>query len=159
MMARGQQEYRKPEERSLADLMVGHRVILQYLVGPKLDPDNPDEEVRGQPEAVTGAYWLHASSRTGIEISRSLSAEATDLFFVPWSSILMLNGVSRRELEVEAGESFAIDRQELLERLGDPQAKEDSDVGLDARRYLTYNPDDEEVRQALKQLPRSYQFP
>jgi hypothetical protein len=159
MMARGQQEYRKPEERTLADLMVGHRVILQYLVGPELDPDNPDEEVRGQPEAVTGAYWLHASSRTGIEISRSLSAEATDLFFVPWSSILALNGVSRRELEDEAGESFAIDRQKLLERLGDPQAQEDSAVGLDARRYLTYNPNDEEVRQALKQLPRSYQFP
>jgi hypothetical protein len=159
MMARGQEQYRKPEERTLADLMVGHRVILQHLVGPKLDPDNPDEEVRGQPEAVTGPFWLHASSRTGIEISRSLSAEATDLFFVPWSSILMLNGVSRSELEVEAGESFAIDRQKLLERLGDPQAQEDSGVGLDARRYLNYNPDDEEVRQALEQLPRSYQFP
>jgi hypothetical protein len=158
MMGRGQEEYRKPEERTLADLMVGHRVILQHLVGPKLDPDNPDEEVRGQPEAVTSAYWLHTSSRTGIEISRSLSAEATDLFFVPWSSILVLNGVSRSELEEEAGESFAIDRQKLLERLGDPQAK-DSGVGLDARRYLNYNPNDEEVRQALEQLPRSYQFP
>jgi hypothetical protein len=152
------EEYRRPEERTLADLMVGHRVILQHLVGPKLDPDNPDEEVRGQPEAVTGHFWLHTSSRTGIEISRSLSAEATDLFFVPWSSILVLNGVSRSELEEEAGESFAIDRQKLLERLGDPQAK-DSAVGLDARRYLTYNPNDEEVRQALEQLPRSYQFP
>ena len=107
---RGQVEYRKPEERTLADLMVGHRVILQHVVGPKLDPDNPDEEVRGQPEAVTGAYWLHASSRTGVEISRSLSAEATDLFFVPWSSVLMVNGESRREFEEEARESFAIDR-------------------------------------------------
>jgi hypothetical protein len=152
------EEFMRPEERTLADLMVGHRVILQHLVGPKLDPDNPDEEVRGQPEAVTGAYWLHASSRKGIEISRSLSAEATDLFFVPWSSILVLNGVSRSELEEEAGASFAIDRQKLLERLGDPQAK-DIDVGLDARRYLSYNPDDEEVRQALEQLPRSHQFP
>jgi hypothetical protein len=45
-----------------------------------------------------------------------------------------------------------------MERLGDPQAQ-DSDMGLDTRRYLSYNPDDEEVRQALKQLPRSHQFP
>jgi hypothetical protein len=152
------EEYRRPEERTLADLMVGHRVILQHLVGPKFDPDNPDKEVRGQPEAVTGAYWLHASSRIGIEISRSLSAEAVDLFFVPWSSVLMLNGISRGELEEEAQESFAIDRQKLLERLGDPQPK-DRNLGLDARRYLSYNPGDEEVRQALEQLPRSYQFP
>ncbi len=157
-MGRRQEEYRKPEERTLPDLMVGHRVILQHLVGPKFDPDNPDKEVRGQPEAVTGAYWLHASSRIGIEISRSLSAEAVDLFFVPWSSVLMLNGISRGELEEEAQESFAIDRQKLLERLGDPQPK-DRNLGLDARRYLSYNPGDEEVRQALEQLPRSYQFP
>jgi hypothetical protein len=65
------EEYRSPEERTLADLMVGHRVILQHLVGPELDPDDPDKEVRGQPEAVSGAFWLHASSRIGIEISPS----------------------------------------------------------------------------------------
>jgi hypothetical protein len=138
--------------------MVGHRVILQHLVGPKFDPDNPDKEVRGQPEAVTGAYWLHASSRIGIEVSRKLSGEASQIFFVPWSSVLMLNGVSRGELEEEAQESFAIDRQKLLEQLGGSQPK-DRDLELDARRYLSYNPGDEEVRQALEQLPRSYQFP
>jgi hypothetical protein len=70
-MGRRQEEYRRPEERTLADLMVGSRVVLQHLVGPKLDPDNPDKEVRGQPEAVSGAFWPHASSRIGIEISPS----------------------------------------------------------------------------------------
>ena len=152
------EEYRSPEERTLADLMVGSRVILQHLVGPELDPDNPDEEVRGQPEAVTGAYWLHSFSHLGIEVSRKLSGEASQILLVPWGKVLMLNGVSRGELEEEAQESFAIDRQALLERLNDPHPG-DRSLGLDARRYLSYNPRDEEVRGALEGLPREHMFP
>jgi hypothetical protein len=155
---RRREEYRKPEERTLADLMVGHRVILQHLGGPELDPNNPDEEVRGQPEAITGAYWLHGISQQGLELSRSLSGEASQIFLVPWGNVLMLNGQPRGELEEEARETFAIDRQELLDRLGDPQP-EDRNLGLDARRYLSYNPNDDDVRGALERLPRERMFP
>jgi hypothetical protein len=152
------EEYMRPEERTLANLMVGHRVIIQRLVGPKLDPDNPDEEVRGRPEVVTGTYWLHASSRTGIEISRSLSGEGAEISLVPWSSVLLLNGLSRSDLEQEARERLVIDRQSLLDRLNDPHP-EDKELGLEARRYLTYNPRDEEVRGVLAGLPREHMFP
>jgi hypothetical protein len=152
------EEYRRPEERTLADLMVGHRVILQHLVGPKFDPDNPDKEVRGQPEATTGAYWLHSISGVGIEISRKLSGDASQIMLVPWGNVLILNGVTRGELEEEARERLVIDRQALLERLNDPHP-EDRSLGLDARRYLTYNPRDEEVRGALEGLPREHMFP
>ena len=150
--------YRRPEERTLADLMVGSRVIVQYMVGPEPDPTNPDEEVRGPPEAITGAYWLHSISQVGIEVSRTLSGEAADIFLVPWGSVLVLDGALRGDLEESARERLASDRQELLERLKDPQT-DDRDLGLDARRYLSYNPDDGEVREALGQLPREHLFP
>jgi hypothetical protein len=151
-------EYRSPQERTLADLMVGTRVIVQYMVGPKPDPDNPDKEVRGQPEAITGAYWLHSISQVGIEVSRELSGEAAEIFLVPWSSVLMLDGAVRGDLEEAARERLAIDRQQLMERLKEPQP-EDRDLGLDARRYLSFNPEDGEVREALGQLPREHLFP
>ncbi len=157
-MGRRREEYRQPEERTLADLMVGHRVILQHMIGPEPDPDNPDREVRGQPEAVTGAYWLHAISHVGIEISRELSGEAFEILFVPWGNVLVLNGLSRGELVEEARKTLTMDRQELLDRLGDPQP-EDRNLGIDARRYLTFNPKDDEVWEALKRLPGEYQFP
>jgi hypothetical protein len=157
-MTTRREEYRSPEERTLADLMVGHRVILQRLVGPELDPDNPDEEVTGQPKVTTGAYWLHSISGVGIEISRSLSGEASQIMLVPWGNVLMLNGVTRGELEEEARERLVINRQALLDRLNDPHP-EDRSLGLDARRYLTYNPRDEEVRGALEGLPKEHLFP
>ncbi len=152
------EEYRSPEERTLADLMAGSRVIIQYMVGPELDPDNPDQVVRGQPQAVTGAFWLHSISGVGIEISRSLSGEGSQIALVPWGSVLVLDGRARAELEEEARERLVIDRQALLERLGDPHP-EDRELGLEARRYLTYNPRDEEVRGALEGLPREHMFP
>jgi hypothetical protein len=133
------EEYRQPEERTLADLMVGNRVIVQHMVGPDADPDRPDEEVRGQPQAATGAFWLHAISSQGIELSRSLKGEGSEVFLVPWASLLVLDGRPRGELEQEAREAFAIDREGLLERLGDPQ-QDDRNVGLDARWYLSYTP-------------------
>jgi hypothetical protein len=152
------EEYRSPEERTLADLMVGSRVIVQYMVGPELDPDDPDRVVKGQPEALTGAFWVHSISGVGIEISRSLSGEGSEIALVPWGNVLLLDGRARTELEEEARERLVIDRQALLERLNDQQP-EDRSLGLDARRYLTYNPRDEEVRGALEGLTRERMFP
>jgi hypothetical protein len=150
--------YRQPEERTLADLMVGHRVILQYTVGPEPDPDDPDREITGPMRARTGAYWLHAVSNQGLEISRTLAGEEAGIFLVPWGGVLVLNGVPRVELEEEARRKFAIDRQKLLDRMGDPQ-EGDANLGLDARRFLGFNPHDEEVRAALGRLPREYLYP
>ncbi len=157
-MGRMREGYRRPEERTLADLMVGHRVVLRRAVGPEPDPDDPAREVTGPMQAKTGAYWLHAVSNQGLEISRELTGEAAEIFLVPWGGVLMLNGVARGELEEEALRKFAIDRQKLLDRLEDPQ-EGDADLGLDARRFLGFNPHDEEVRAALGQLPREYIYP
>src|SRR3712207_7926215 len=76
---------------------------------------------------------------------RSTLFPYTTLFRSPWSSILVLDGLARGELEREAGERLAIDRRALLKRLRDPRP-EDGDVGLEARRYLTYNPDRKSTR-------------
>ena len=84
-MGRRREEYRRPEERTLADLMVGHRVVLQRTVGPDPDPDEPDREVRGPLEAKTGAYWLHAVSQQGMEVSLGLTGEAAEIFLLPWA--------------------------------------------------------------------------
>ena len=54
-MGRSREGYRQPEERTLADLMVGHRVVLQYAVGPEPDPDGPDRGITGPTRARTGA--------------------------------------------------------------------------------------------------------
>jgi hypothetical protein len=40
----------------------------------------------------------------------------------------------------------------------DPQEWDDN-LGLDARRFLGFNPHDEEVRVALGRLPRGYIYP
>jgi hypothetical protein len=42
--------------------------------------------------------------------------------------------------------------------MGDPQ-EGDADVGLDARRFLGFNPHDEAVWAALGRLPREYLYP
>jgi hypothetical protein len=152
------EEYRRPEERTLADLMVGSRVIVQYMAGPEPDPDDPDQVVRGQPQALTGSFWLHAISGMGIEISHSLTGEGAELFLVPWGNVLVLDGAARGELEEEARGRLVIDRQALLDRLNDARP-EDRSLGLDARRYLTYNPHDEEVRGALEGLPKEHLLP
>ena len=157
-MGRIREGYRQPEERTLADLLVGHRIVLQYAVGPEPDPDDPSREIRGPMEAKTGAYWLHAVSNQGLEVSRELAGEAAEIFLVPWGGVLVLNGVPRGELEEEALRKFAIDRQRLLDRLADPQG-EDANLGLDARRFLGFNPRDEEVRAALERLPRERLYP
>ena len=157
-MGRSREGYRQPEERILADLMVGHRVVLQYLVGPEPDPDDPGREVTGPTRARRGAYWLHAVSYQGLEVSRELAGEAAEVFLVPWGGVLVLDGVPRGDLEEEALRKFAIDRQKLLDRLGDPQER-DASLGLDARRFLTFNPRDEEVRAALERLPRERLYP
>jgi hypothetical protein len=157
-MGRMREGYRQPEERTLADLMVGHRVILRYAVGPEPDPDDPSREVTGPMQARTGAYWLHAVSNQGLEISRELTGEAAEIFLVPWGGVLVLNGVPRGELEEEALRKFAIARQKLLDRLDHPQ-EGDANLGLDALRFLGFNPRDEEVRAALERLPREYLYP
>jgi hypothetical protein len=157
-MGRMREGYRQPEERTLADLMVGHRVVLRYAVGPEPDPDDPGREITGPVLAKTGAYWLHAVSYQGLEISRELAGGESEIFLVPWGGVLLLNGVPRGELEEEALRRFAIDRQKLLDRLEDPQ-EGDADLGLDARRFLGFNPHDEEVRAALGRLPREYLYP
>ena len=150
--------YRHPQERGLADLLVGHRVVLQYAVGPKYDPNDPGREVTGPMQARTGAYWLHAVSQQGIEISRTLAGESAEIFLVPWGGVLVLNGVPRGDLEEEALRHFAIDRQKLLDRLDNPQ-EGDATLGLDARRFLGFNPGDMEVREALGRLPREHLYP
>jgi hypothetical protein len=157
-VGRMREGYRQPEERTLADLLVGHRVILQYAVGPEPDPDDPDREVTGPMQARTGAYWLHAVSHQGLEISREVAGEAAEIFLVPWGGVLVLNGVPRGELEEEARRRFAIDRQKLLDRLNDPHER-DVNLGLNARRFLGFNPYDEEVRAALGRLPRECLYP
>src|SRR5918998_977536 len=116
-VGRTREGYRQPEERTLTDLMVGHRVVLRYAVGPEPDPDDPDREVTGHLLARTGAYWLHAVSYHGLVVSR-----------------------------------------ELADRLEDPQ-EGDANLGLDVRRFLGFNPYDEEVRAALGRLPREYLYP
>jgi hypothetical protein len=50
------------------------------------------------------------------------------------------------------------DTRRPLDRLGDPQ-EGDADLGLDARRFLGFNPHDEEVGAALGRLPREYLYP
>ncbi len=157
-MGRMREGYRQPEERTLADLLVGHRVILSYAVGPEPDPHDPGREVTGPMQARTGAYWLHAVSYQGLEVSRELAGEDAEIFLVPWGGVLVLDGVPRVELEEEARRKFAIDRQKLLDRLEDPQ-EGGANLGLDARRFLGFNPHDGEVRAALGRLPREYLYP
>ena len=89
-MGRTREGYRQPEERTLADLMGGHRIVLRYTVGSEPDTEDPDREVTGPLLARTGAYWLHAVSHQGLEVSRELAGEEAGIFLVPWGGVLVL---------------------------------------------------------------------
>jgi hypothetical protein len=39
-VGRMREGYRRTEERTLADLVVGHRIVLRYAVGPDPDPED-----------------------------------------------------------------------------------------------------------------------
>jgi hypothetical protein len=88
-----------------------------------------------------------------------MAGEGAGIFLVPWGGVLLvLDRVPRGELEEEARRRFAIDRRKLLDRLEDPR-EGDADLGLDARRFLGFNPHDGEVRAALGRLPREALHP
>lgn len=83
--------------------MLGHRIVAEYMAGPKITGENADQVVKegeilvGQPEARTGAFYLNRYSVYGIEVAKKREKDAVDYFF-PWGNILSIYGHQRDDL-------------------------------------------------------------
>ncbi len=149
--------FRSPEYRNTPDLMLGARIVLEYLAGPALDNDKQDENVSGPLQAKTGLFWLQAHSSYGIDVSKEQDGD--NIAFIPWGAVLAMYGPSRKELEDWASEELQANRADLLERLRNPQPEDMATLSRDATDYLRHNPNDTEIRQAQRDLPESFRYP
>jgi hypothetical protein len=92
-----------PEDRHLVDLMLGCKVVVEYLAGPMIPEDKFDPVVKegevltGQPEARTRACWLRGYNNFGIEVTPTIEQE--NCIFISWSAVLRLWGQDWPKLE------------------------------------------------------------
>lgn len=161
---------RDPADVSLVDLMLGDKVIIEYLAGPMTTDDNFDQVVdesevlTGQPVARTAAFWLRAYNDFGIEVTPT--EERKDYIFIPWGAVLGIWGPDRPELEQLEREAVqqnqledseqatpSPDRQEVMDLLANAETpSEAADAKAAADEWLLTNLSDGDVRMAREQL-------
>ena len=82
--------------RPIAEEWVGHWVLMEYIGGPKLDYDAPENTVEGPLVARASTVFLERVDDWGVE---SRFSEEKPVSFLPWSAIMRITGPSREELE------------------------------------------------------------
>ena len=119
------------------------------------------EMIVGPAESRVGTYRLEAIEEKGIEAS-ILNPDERSKIFVPWHSVLLIQGPSREELEREQSEQAeeaapSHRRQELMDLLasaGTPSQVAVARAAADS--WLANNPSDGDVRAARERLPNVY---
>ncbi len=115
------------------------------------------EMITGPVETRIGTCRLEAVNEKGIEASLANAGERSSLF-IPWNSLLLIQGPSRQEMEQDQSEQTAetspARRQELMDLLasaGTPTQVAVARAAADS--WLASNPSDGDVRMARDQLP------
>jgi hypothetical protein len=145
-----------PEKReSIVQIWVGTWVELHYAASSA--EVTPHGEISGPAETRIDTCRLEAVDEKGIEASLPDAGERSTLF-IPWHSVLLIQGPSRQEMEQEQSEQTAeaspARRQELMDLLG--SAGNSTQVAVAraaADNWLASNPSDGDVRSARDQLP------
>ena len=145
--------------QAILESWIGKRVELHYTASSA--GVTPHGIIAGPPETRVGTHVLEAVDDRGVEASIPEQKERRTIY-VPWHSVLLIQGPSREELEPyesEQTEEAAAprDRQELMERLanaGTPTEVAIARAAADA--WLTTNPSDGDVRVARDRLPNIY---
>lgn len=140
---------------SIVEAWVGNWVEVHYAASSA--EVTPQGMVAGPPETRVGMYLIQAIDDRGVEAFIPDPDERRAIF-IPWTSVLLIRGPSREELEREQAErteegSPLGDRQVLMDRL--TRARSESDVAdaiAAADEWLAANPSDGDVRVARDQL-------
>ncbi len=121
------------------------------------------EMISGPAESRVGTYRLEAIDERGIEAG-ILNPDERRTIFVPWHSVLLIQGPSREELQRNQDQPEQIEeaapshrRQELMNLIanaGTPTQVAVARAAADT--WLTDNPSDGDVRAARDQLPNVY---
>jgi hypothetical protein len=145
---------------SLLQRWVGSWVELHHTASSaEISPHG--EMVVGPAESRVGTYRLEAIENGGIE-ARPLDPAGRRAIFVPWHSVLLIQGPSREELERDQTEQVeeatpSHRRQELMDLLasaGSPTQVAVAKAAADS--WLAGNPSDGDVRAARDRLPDVY---
>ena len=152
---------RGPEAReSVLQHWVGSWVELHYAASSaEITPHG--EMIAGPTESRVGTYRLEAIDDRGIEVGM-LDPDERSTIFVPWHSVLLIQGPSREELERDRSGQTEEDppshrRQELMNLLasaGTPAQVAAARAAADS--WLASNPSDGNVRAARDRLPDVY---
>lgn len=145
-----------PEKReSIVQSWVGTWVELHYAASSA--EVTPHGEISGPAETRIGACRLEAVDEKGTEASLPDAGKRSTLF-IPWHSVLLIQGPSRQEMEQDQSEQTAeaspARRQELMDLLA--SAGNSTQVAVAraaADSWLASNPSDGDVRSARDQLP------
>jgi hypothetical protein len=145
-----------PEKReSIVQSWVGTWVELHYAASSA--EVTPHGEISGPAETRIGICRLEAVDEKGIEASLPDAGKRSTLF-IPWHSVLLIQGPSRQEMEQDQSEQTAeaspARRQELMDLLA--SAGNSTQVAVAraaADSWLASNPSDGDVRSARDQLP------
>ena len=147
----------EPEKReSVLQSWLGKWVELHYAASSaEVTPHG--EMITGPVETRIGTCRLEAVNEKGIEASLPDAGERSTLF-IPWHSVLLIQGPSRQEMEQDQSELTAeaspARRQELMDLLG--SAGNSTQVAVAraaADSYLASNSSDGDVRSTRDQLP------
>jgi hypothetical protein len=144
---------------SILQRWVGSWVELHHVASSaEITPHG--EMVAGPAESRVGTYRLEAIDDKGIEAS-SLNPDESSTTFVPWHSVLLIQGPSREELDREqpeqTEEAAPARRQELMDLMasaGTPTQAAVARAAADS--WLADHPSDGDVRAARDRLPDAY---
>jgi hypothetical protein len=147
----------EPEKaESVLQSWLGNWVELHYAASSaEVTPHG--EMITGPVETRIGTCRLEAMNEKGIEASLPDAGERSTLF-IPWHSVLLLQGPSRQEMEQNQSEQTAeaspARRQELMDLLASAESPTQVVVARAAAdSWLASNPSDGDVRMARDQLP------
>ena len=73
---------------------LGYRLLVKYLTGPDVDPEDADRAVTGQTEARTELLYLEQIGSYGVVVKKVAEGSPE---FIPWGAVLAILGVRPSE--------------------------------------------------------------
>ncbi len=153
-------------EQSVLQSWIGNQVELHYMASSA--EVTPHGVIAGPAETRVGTYLLVAVDDKGIEAVIPDQEEKSTIY-VPWHSVLLIQGLSREDLESDESEQNEVaseqakvasvqhDRQDLMNRLANAGTPTEVAIARAmADSWLASNPSDGDVRMARDQLLDTY---
>jgi hypothetical protein len=73
---------------------LGYRLLVKYLTGPDVDPEDADRAVTGQTEARTELLYLEQIGAYGVVVKKVAEGSPE---FIPWGAVLAILDVTPAE--------------------------------------------------------------